>query len=261
MWNFPNCCGALDGKHVVIQRPPNSTSLFYNYKGTYSIVLFAMVDANYCFTFIDVGSDGRAGDSTIFRNSKLKIAMETNTLQLPENAVFVADDAFPLETYMLKPFVGNKLTKKERIFNYRLSRARRVVENAFGILNSRFRIFSRAIPLDVNTTETLVKTACALHNWLRLTSSRSYLPPASLDQEDECTGLITPGKWRETSSLIRPVERLYHSNNYKSTGKAVRSWYCDQFVTHWSVPWQNNQANITNSENSGDDEAEEENDN
>lgn len=156
-WNFPNCCGALDGKHIVIQRPPKSTSMFYNYKGTFSIVLFAMVDADYCFRFIDVGSDGRANDSTIFRNSTLKIAMEKNLLNWPDGGLCVGDDAFPLETHLLKPYKLRGLTLEQRIFNYRLSRARRVVENAFGILASRFRIFNRPIPLNIETTESLVK--------------------------------------------------------------------------------------------------------
>lgn len=83
-----------------------------------------MVDADYCFRFIDVGSDGRANDSTIFRNSTLKIAMEKNLLNWPDGGLCVGDDAFPLETHLLKPYKLRGLTLEQRIFNYRLSRAR-----------------------------------------------------------------------------------------------------------------------------------------
>jgi hypothetical protein len=55
-WNFPNCIGALDGKHVVILPPGNSGSLYYNYKHFFDVVLLALVDANYKFLYLDIGN-------------------------------------------------------------------------------------------------------------------------------------------------------------------------------------------------------------
>lgn len=178
-WDFPNCCGAIDGKHIRIVCPNKSGSLFYNYKGFFSTVLLAVVDANYKFMFIDVGSYGKEGDPGIFERSSLGKMFYYGTLlpppgQLPDSDlvlphIFVGDDAFRLHPNMLKPYprvraVGDNM---KAIFNYRLSRARRTSENAFGLLTQVFRIFYTAINLLPETVDDVVIVCCCLHNMLR----------------------------------------------------------------------------------------------
>ena len=123
-WNFPNCCGAIDGKHIQVIRPSNSGSEFYNYKRSFSIILCALVDGEYCFKFIDVGANGRASDAAVFRESKLNAAMLDNSMRWSPGAVIIGDNAFPLRTNLLKPFSRGSLTISQRIYNYRLSRAK-----------------------------------------------------------------------------------------------------------------------------------------
>ena len=54
-WQFPNGIGAIDGKHIVMQAVSGAGSEYFNYKGTLSIVMMAMVDANYCIIYVDIG--------------------------------------------------------------------------------------------------------------------------------------------------------------------------------------------------------------
>ena len=139
-WNFPHCIAAIDGKHIIMQRPYRSGSYFINYKKTFSKFMGGC-NANYEFILVDVGDTGRNSDLGVLAN-------KTNSLNIPGSEeiphtgmafpyVLVADEAFPLKTNIMKPYPQEILQIKERIFNYRLSRARRIIENSFGILAAR----------------------------------------------------------------------------------------------------------------------------
>ena len=177
-WNFPHCIGALDGKHVLFQKPIRSGSTYFKYKHTFSIVLMALVDADYNFIYIDVGAQERISDAGVYNNCKLSEKLENNTLHVPSAEILpgsdilcpymiVADDAFPLRSYLMKPFSRRGMKKDKIIFNYRLSRARRVVENAFGMLANRFRVFRAPLFVNTLTAKKVVLAATVLHNMLR----------------------------------------------------------------------------------------------
>ena len=118
----------------------------------------ALVDPHYKFTYIDVGDYGSNADGALFKSSEFGKAFLNNDLDVPEPVslpnydasgpvpyCFVADEAFPLRVDLMRPFPrGNKsLPDDELMFNYRLSCARCIVENAFGILAQRFWVFAR----------------------------------------------------------------------------------------------------------------------
>lgn len=225
LWNFSHCVGAIDGKHVLLQAPFNSGAEYFNYKSTYSIVLFAMVDANYNILFADAGCQGRISNGGVFKNNKLHDMIENNILQLPTPVplqgrnkqlpyFILGDSAFALSENVMKPYPGHAHAKgsKERIFNYRLSRARRVVENVFGIMSAVFRVLRKPMHIEPDKATTVVMAIVHLHNFLRRSSSRPlYIPGGSFDTEDE-NGELINGAWRRDQEMtsfhaIRNVAR------------------------------------------------------
>ncbi|KAG8239271.1 hypothetical protein J437_LFUL019151 [Ladona fulva] len=178
--NFPQCLGAIDGKHVRIVKPAFSGSNFFNYKKYFSIVLMAIADADYCFTYVDVGAYGKDNDSNVLKNTNIGKQIYSGNLKVPEAKplshslidqpvpyVFVADEAFALSKNVMRPFPSKGQTTERRIFNYRLTRARRFVECAFGIMSNKWRILHRPLDVKIELASAVVKTCCILHNFVR----------------------------------------------------------------------------------------------
>ena len=193
-WQFPNCVGSVDGKHIAIVPPPGHGSYFFNYKGFNSMVLMAIANANYEFLYAHFGTNGRVSDRGVIKCTGFNNLLTNNLLNLPninpQNGlpyVFISHEAFALKDNFLKPYSVKVLDHDKRIFNYRLSRARRVVENVFGILVARFGVLQKKVNLKPENIDVVVLTCCVLHNFLRRHAASTYTPPESIDMEDEVT--------------------------------------------------------------------------
>jgi len=139
--------------------------------------------------------------------------------------VIVGDEAFPLKRYLLRPYPGNSARNDEskKIYNYRLSRARRVVENAFGILTQKFRIFYGRIQLSPENTDKVIMAACALHNYLRNDRSVEGFEIGNTDPT-------------VLSHYFTTFRRL--GGNPSEEATSVREKYRDYFENVGAVPWQ-----------------------
>ena len=140
-WGFPQVIGAIDGSHIPIKRPADFHTDYYNRKCFYSMILQAVVDYRYLFTDIYVGWPGRVHDARVLANSPL-YAKASNGSPFPNSkkningidvpVMLLGDPAYPLKEWLMKGFSDcGRLTNPQKKYNYRLSRARVVVENAF----------------------------------------------------------------------------------------------------------------------------------
>ncbi|XP_035432588.1 uncharacterized protein LOC118271408 isoform X2 [Spodoptera frugiperda] len=205
--NFPHCLGAVD----------------------------AVVDSEYRFIFMSVGSYGKECDSSIFKESTIWKKLNDGSLNIPKPRplhatlqndmpyVLVGDEAFPLSTNLLRPFGGTHLDHMKKIFNYRLSRARRYVECAFGILANKWRIFHRPLDVHPDTAIEIVKACTVLHNFVREKDGLNF--------EDI------------HYAAENPMQEQVQLQNCNPRGgpiaNDIRSEFANYFVsTIGSVPWQ-----------------------
>ncbi|XP_043483538.1 protein ANTAGONIST OF LIKE HETEROCHROMATIN PROTEIN 1-like [Leptopilina heterotoma] len=200
-WDFPNCLGAIDGKHVRIVKPPHSGSAFYNYKKYCSFVLMAACDAKYRLTWIDVGDCGGFSDSCVFEATDFGKLLKSGEINIPEptplprsNVVlpyaFIADEGLTLSNFLINPYPRRKVSNnlKKAVFNYRGNFARTIgkAENTNGETRlAQYRqnevISSENIGLVQNMKKKgkleIHTTILVIHNLLFLTIFELHAPP------------------------------------------------------------------------------------
>jgi hypothetical protein len=215
----------------------------------------AVVDAEYKFIAINIGCNGRISDGGVFSASGLPEFLEHQLCTiLPQNPlngrhkplphIVIADDAFPLRPYLMKPYPRSteNLNIVTRVFSYRLSRARniRVVENTFGVMSAVFRVLRKPLLLLAEKDDHVVMAVCCLHNYIMSKKSTKH-PETMFDRQSTETGIVEPGSWRGErmpDNNMLPLG-IICSNNYSNEVKRIRDEFKELFVTpQGEVPWQ-----------------------
>ena len=186
-WGFPMCAGAIDGTHIPILAPTENHAEYVNRKGYHSILMQAVVDCDYLFRNVVIGWPGSVHDARVFSNSG--IFMKGNDQKLFPNdltreingeevsPLILADPAYPFLPWLLKGYPrNNEAPRHQKVFNYRLNRARMTVENTFGRWKGRFARFSKQVDMEVSTLVSVTHTSCILHNLCEL-QKNDFLPP------------------------------------------------------------------------------------
>ncbi len=228
----------MNGKHIALRCPKGRGSKFH------CIVLMAFVDTDYKFIWIDVGANGSASDAQIFNFSELREYIESGDIGLPADVplpnddrptpfFIIGDDAFPLYTWLMKTFSWRNMEMYERIFNYRLSCACIVSENAFGIIAHRWRCLLKPQEQNPKIVESIVSACCCVHNLCRIRHPGK--PP--LDRDNANHELI-PGEWRDNAELTE-LQRLRGNVGTRAARRHrlyLKKYYSSEAGT---VPWQN----------------------
>lgn len=240
--NIPNCLGAIERRHITIQKLPKTGSSYSNHKQYLSIILMAACDADGLFTMIETGyarSNDRGGS---IQNLKVTRWLETDGLNLPQSSslphdetcqevpyFFVGDNAFPFKRYLLRPFPSKTLNNKKRICNYRFSRGTNITERTFDTMTQKFQVLSTSVRCtNYQTVTNIAKAACILHNFVCVQDGLQDSAPVIESIR---------GNRAQEFDLQEEVMQI-HAN---SSGSTVREYMSNYFIKPCaSLPWQYN---------------------
>lgn len=215
----------------------------------------ALCDADYKFIIIDVGGRGRESDGGVFRRSEFGKKLLADNLNLPKPKKLypdgdkipyfcVADEAFQLHKNIMRPFPGRatgRMRNEQKIFNYRLSRARRIIENTFGILCSQWRIFRLPINASEEHIKLIIAAAACLHNFIRkkeennVEEQQYYCPPNLVDRFENDVEI--EGEWRRDIRMdaFQPFDNV---EGEPLSALLIQKSLMNYFLNEGSLPWQ-----------------------
>lgn len=207
--NFPHCVGAVAGKYLNVQGTTKIVS-----KDNSSILLLAACDSKYRFTLVDVGALASHSESEVFRQSLYGQSVEDSHLNLPDQSelpgtnikmpyFFVADETFPLKSFIIRPYPVKNLPTNQNIFNHHLSHVQQTIENSFGILAARWGILKTVTTAKGENLHRIVKAVTVLHNFCLKEIENLYCPPMFTDSPG-----MENGAWREEVLPLKSVGRL-----------------------------------------------------
>lgn len=176
-FHFPNCIGSINVKQIYTKHHQNKLTKMDTEKNTHSVVLQAIVDADYKFISIEVSNKGHEHATTIFASSTLQKLLISNQFNVPSPEclpgsnvilpyVFLGDETYPLRTYLMRPYPQKNLDEDKIEFNSRLLKAR-TADSIFKILFHKWKLFQGTVETNSEHGILIVKAACVLYNIIR----------------------------------------------------------------------------------------------